>query len=502
MDRGMEKRLKLNTVSSLFHQITAVVCGFIVPRAILGAYGSDVNGLVNSVAQFLHIIAFLELGVGAVVQTALYKPLVEKDSTKVSKVIASAEKFFRTIAIILVAYTGILVAFYNRFNSNEFDWAYTALLILAMSISYFAQYYFGVVDRLLLTADQKGYIQYTAQAITLILNALSCVIMVNFGASIQLVKLISSLVFLIRPVLLRIYVNKNYTINRRIKYEGEPIDQKWNGIAQHVAFTVLDSTDIVVLTVLSTLTNVSIYSVYHLVVYGIKQMFMSLTNGIQPIMGEYWARKDYNRLNEFFSRIEWVIHTSVVFLFGCTGALIIPFVEVYTKGVDDANYVQPLFAILLVLAHGCHCLRMPYNMLIFASGHYKQTQNNYFTAAIINIIVSVITVKYWGLIGVAIGTLVSMAYQTLWMAWFNSKNMIKRPIHYFVKQIIIDSLSFAVLWIIPIPFKLSSLSYLSWGMLAIEYFVIYLVAVIVINLIFYRDHTLFFAKRILRRVSQ
>lgn len=245
--------------------------------------------------------------------------------------------------------------------------------------------------------------------------------MVNFGASIQLVKLISSLVFLIRPVLLRIYVNKNYTINRRIKYEGEPIDQKWNGIAQHVAFTVLDSTDIVVLTVLSTLTNVSIYSVYHLVVYGIKQMFMSLTNGIQPIMGEYWARKDYNRLNEFFSRIEWVIHTSVVFLFGCTGALIIPFVEVYTKGVDDANYVQPLFAILLVLAHGCHCLRMPYNMLIFASGHYKQTQNNYFTAAIINIIVSVITVKYWGLIGVAIGTLVSMAYQTLWMAWFNQK---------------------------------------------------------------------------------
>ena len=141
-------------------------------------------------------------------------------------------------------------------------------------------------------------------------------------------------------------------------------------------------------------------------------------------------------------------------------------------------------------------------MLIFASGHYKQTQNNYFTAAIINIIVSVITVKYWGLIGVAIGTLVSMAYQTLWMAWFNSKNMIKRPIHYFVKQIIIDLLSFAVLWIIPVPFKLSSLSYLSWGMLAIEYFVIYLVAVIVINLVFYRDHTLFFAKRILRRVSQ
>ena len=35
-------------------------------------------------------------------------------------------------------------------HNNEFDHLYTALLILAMSISSFSQYYFGIVDRLLL----------------------------------------------------------------------------------------------------------------------------------------------------------------------------------------------------------------------------------------------------------------------------------------------------------------------------------------------------------------
>ena len=502
MDKDIGRRLKLNTISSLFHQITAVICGFVVPRVILGAYGSDVNGLVNSVAQFLHIIAFLELGVGAVVQTALYKPLAEKNIIKISQVVASAEKFFRTIAIVLLAYTGLLVVFYNRINSSDFDWMYTALLILAMSISYFAQYYFGVVDRLLLTADQKGYIQYTAQAFTLILNAVSCVILVNYGASVQLVKLISSLVFLVRPIILRIYVDRHYSIDRRIKYQGEPIDQKWNGIAQHVSFTVLDSTDIIVLTLMSTLTNVSIYSVYHLVVYGIKQLFMSLTNGIQPIMGEYWAKKDYVKLEEFFARIEWVIHTSVVFLFGCTGVLIIPFVEVYTKGVDDANYIQPLFAVLIVLAHGCHCLRMPYNMLIFASGHYKQTQNNYFSAAIINIIVSVLTVKYWGLIGVAIGTLVSMLYQTVWMAWFNTRNMLNRPMRFFIKQICVDALSFIVLWIIPFPFRLKNLTYAAWIILAIKYSLVFIIIIGLINIFFYKDYMKYFINQLIRRTNK
>lgn len=65
-----QKRLLYNTVSSLIFQLTTIICGFILPRLILNAFGSEVNGLVNSIAQFLGVISFLELGVGAVVQSA------------------------------------------------------------------------------------------------------------------------------------------------------------------------------------------------------------------------------------------------------------------------------------------------------------------------------------------------------------------------------------------------------------------------------------------------
>ena len=34
----------------------------------------------------------------------------------------------------------------------------------------FSQYYFGVVDRILLIADQRGYIQYNIQTVTLVIN--------------------------------------------------------------------------------------------------------------------------------------------------------------------------------------------------------------------------------------------------------------------------------------------------------------------------------------------
>ena len=99
-----KKKLIYNTFSSLLFQLTTIICGFILPRLILSAFGSDVNGLVNSITQFLGIIAFLELGVGSVVQSSLYKPLVDKKQEDVSKIISSANKFFRNLARILLIY--------------------------------------------------------------------------------------------------------------------------------------------------------------------------------------------------------------------------------------------------------------------------------------------------------------------------------------------------------------------------------------------------------------
>ena len=173
-----EKRLFYNTVSSLVFQLTTIICGFILPRLILSAFGSEVNGLVNSITQFLGIISFLELGVGAVVQSALYKPLAEKKQDDVSKIIASANKFFTRLGEILLIYVIILVVIYPQFAGKNFGFAYTATLIVAISISSFAQYFFGIVNRLLLTADQRGYIQYNAQTIAVVGNTIACFVLI------------------------------------------------------------------------------------------------------------------------------------------------------------------------------------------------------------------------------------------------------------------------------------------------------------------------------------
>lgn len=489
-----KKRLILNTITSLTFQVCTIICGFILPRLILQEYGSEVNGLVNSITQFLGVIGLLELGVGAVIQSSLYKPLAEKNERKTSEIISSASKFFKKIAYMLLVYVLFLIIVYPFIAKQNFGWIYTALLIIAMSISSFAQYYFGIVDRLLLNADQHGYIQYLSQIVTLLLNTVACVILINNGVSIQVLKLTTSVIFLARPLIIRIYIKKKYNINRRIKYVGEPIKQKWNGVAQHVAAVVLDGTDTIVLTVFSTLQNVSIYSVYSLVVIGVKQLFLSMFNGFQSLIGELWVKQELEELKKLFGNVEWMMHTSVTSVFTCVGLLIVQFVQVYTLGVNDANYIQPLFALLITVANAGHCLRLPYNIMILAAGHYKQTQSNYIVATFLNIIISVITVFLWGLIGVAIGTLIAMLFQTVWMAIYNSKNLLKWPFRNFAKQIAVDMMVVLCCYVATRFLEFRDVSYYGWMILAIKTVIIVGTVTVIVNFIFYKKRLICFIK--------
>lgn len=482
------KKLLYNTVSSFVFQITTIICGFILPRLILSNFGTEINGLVNSITQFLGLISFLELGVGSVVQSSLYKPLAEKDEDSVSKIIASADKFFKKLGLILFVYVIFLVIFYPIFVNQNFGFLYVAFLVVVLSISSFAQYLFGIVNRLLLTADQKGYIQYTVQTIAVILNTFACFVLIYLGCGIHIVKLVTSLIYLMQPSLVYLYVKNHYRINKKIKYTVEPIKQKWNGIAQHVAAVILDSTDIVVLSTFATLTDVSIYSVYFFVVKGVKQLFLSMTNGITSLIGELWAKQELENLKNLFGWIEWIIHTGTTYVFGVTAILIVPFVQVYTNGVNDANYIQPLFGTLIVLANAGHCLRLPYNIMILAGGHYKQTQGNYIIAALLNIVISVLAVKSFGLIGVTFGTLTAMLYQTVWMAYYDSNNFIKWPFKNFIKQFMVDIVSFLMMYFATKIFVLYTVSYVGWILLAVEVSLVGLVITMFINLIFYKKY--------------
>lgn len=494
------KKLYLNTITALLNQIIALVCGFILPRYILSYFGSEVNGLVTSMTRFLSVITFLELGIGPVIQSNLYKPLADNDIDMISKIVVSAERFYRKIAYIFLVYIAVLLVVFPSINV-DYDFWFTASLLLIISISTFAQYYFGITYQVFLNADQKIYVHTTVQIITTILNTLICVVLMKLGCGIHVVKLVSTIVFVARPLFQNIYVRKHYSINHKIVYTEEPIKQKWNGFAQHLAAVVCGEIDVVLLTFFSTYQSVSIYSIYLLVVSGINKLVMTAVSGLESFWGNMLAKKEYSLLSKTFESVEALIHAGVTFLFVTTAILIAPFVSVYTKGIEDASaYYLPLFGVLLTFAYGVQCLRVPYFRIIKAAGHYKETQNGAFISMFLNIIVSVVLVFKFQLLGVAIGTLAAMLYHTVFFAWYLRKNIINRPFYHFVKHMIVDIVSGVLGFIATSWLTMSNVTYGSWILFAVIVAAIVGVITLMLNLLVYRKEFAYLLNKVMKKV--
>ena len=479
------KKLYLNTITALLLQIVTFICGFILPKQILLYFGSDVNGLVSSISRFLSVITFLEMGISPVIQSNLYKPLAENDVETMSKVVCSSEKFYKRIAYIFIVYIAALFFIYPSIN-NEFDFWFTGSLIIILSITTFAQYYFGLTYQVFLNADQKIYISSFLQIFTVIFNTIISVILIKLGCSVHVVKLVSSCVYVIKPLALNIYVKRHYALIPHIKYTEEPIKQKWNGFAQHIAAVVCGEIDVMLLTFLANYQSVSIYSVYFMVVNGITMIVMNMVSGLEAFWGNMIANNERENLLKTFDWVECLMHAAVTFLYGATAVLIAPFISVYIKGATDASaYYLPVFGLILTLAYGAQCLRVPYFRVIKASGHYKQTQMGSFISMLINIIVSVALVLRYGLIGVSLGTLAAMLYHTIYFANYLKKNILNRPIRYFIKHFAVDMVAGTVILMICRLFTMHELTYISWVVYAVKVSMISAIVVFGMNLTLY-----------------
>lgn len=492
--------LKVNTVASIVYQLVTLVCGFILPRLIIGNYGSSVYGLISSITQFLGVISLLELGMGAVVPASLYKPLAEKDSEGISRIVISSERFYRKIGFVMVIYVIGLTVFYPMIV-DDFSFLYTASLLIIIASSTFAQYFFGITYSLLLTADQRQYITYIVNGGTIVINLILSFLLIWLGCSIHIVKLASSLIFITRPVFFIVYVKRHYSINKHITYDVEPIKQKWNGIAQHLAYAVQEKIGIVVLSIMSTLEAVSIYSVYYLIVSGLRGLIYSITSSLTSFLGNILAKGEKDTLLHNFYRIEWSMHTITVLLFSSTAVLIVPFVRVYTAGITDADYIVPVFPYLMCAAVACRCLQLPYNIVVQAAGHFKETQNSAILEPVIDIVVTIALISKLGLNGVALGMLVAMIYRMLYLSVYLTNNILQTSKCQLLKRYFTDLVLTVSIVGLCSFIPTSGTTYQSWGLVAFEVVIVATLETLIVNYIFYRRFTVNFIKAILHKFN-
>ena len=481
------KKALLNSITALTLQLVTVICGLILPRMILSAFGSEINGALSSITQFLGYITLIEAGVGGVSRAALYKPLSNNDYTSVSGIIVATEKFFRKIAYIFILYSVIIAAVFPVITKNNLDWLFTFFLVLIIAISTFAQYFFGITYSVLIQADQRTYITNVIQIVTIILNTAISVVLIQLGLGVHLVKLVSASIFVLRPVIINIYVKRKYRINKKIPADDQAIRQRWNGLGHHIAFFIHNNTDIFVISVFLGLKWVSVYSVYFMICSGIKNVINAFISSAESAFGNMIARNENNNLNINFRIIETLTSVMVVLFFTTTGLLLLDFISIYTSGITDINYLILPFGILITVSESLQCIKTPYHSVVIAAGHFKQTQVGAYIEAGINVVFSVIAVLFLGITGVMIATVSATLFRIIDYVIYLRKNIISRSANVFIKRQIVNilnALSIIAICLI-IPFSVPG-DYFAWVLKALAVFSVAAVMTLIWNMIFYR----------------
>ena len=443
MAKSRGQKAVYNVIAGMGEEIVTMICGLILPRLILSTFGSTYNGLVSSISQFISVISLMKAGIGGVTRASLYKPLANNDTQAISAIVNQTERFMRRVALLFVGFVLVFAAVYSFSLMGEFDWLFSFTLIIIISLSTFAQYYFGFTYSMLLSAGQKQWVTACVNIGAIIANTVIASVLILLGASIHVVKLGSAFVYVVSPFIIYTYTRRKYKIDKTVTAKADLLKQRWDAVAHEVANFVNSNTDIMVLTIFVGLGPVSIYSVHYLVINSLRKVVTHFITGFGAAFGDMYAKGEKELLNKNLRLFELIVFSLVSIIYSVTFVMLTPFVMVYTHGVTDVNYYQPVFAFLITMAGAFSCMRIPYETIVKSAGHYRQTRNASIVEAVINITVSIACVIPLGLVGVAIGTLAAAIYRTLLYATYMSRNVAERSIGIFVKRLAITGTVFA-----------------------------------------------------------
>lgn len=490
----------LNMITGLLLQFFALISGMILPRIILTYFGSSINGLIASAEQFLSYVTLVEGGLTGVITASLYLPLTQNDDNKISSVMVTAKRFFQKIGFLFIGFA-MIVSIVLAFTKNDvYDSLFVFLLVIVLSINLSIQYLLSLTLKTLLIADKKSYIISSTQIAIVVLNIVCTLIVAQIYPSIHIIKLVSGLLYIIQPIIFYCYVKKKYRINWKVKPNNDLIKNRWNGFAINLAAFIHNSTDIVVLTLMMDYKVVSIYCVYNMVCGGIKQLISSALSGIAQTLGHSYARGDIEETKLKLDLYEYIVFLLVFFFFSVTILLITPFVQLYTEGINDANYYQPLFGYLLVLSEILYLVKLPHLNLAYVANKFKEISIPAYIEAVLNIVVSVFLVHKFGIIGVAFGTNVAMLYRMIFHVNYTKELLHGRTQGAFYKKML--RFFFATFMggvICVLAFPINSLTWLNWVIHGLIYSMVIGGSIGILSMLFYRKELVFFMHYLSRK---
>lgn len=400
-------------------QLIIVLLNFINRTFFIRYLGAEYLGLSGLFSNILSMLSLAELGIGVAISFSLYKPLQEQDIRKTKALMSFYQLAYNVIGVVILGLGLCLVPFLdhlikNRPNIPNFTLIY--LLFLANSVvSYFFTY-----KRSLLSADQKEYlntinrtlfsiIQCAGQFIVLVFTRnyllyLLVVIICTIGSNIRISYQCDKLYPYLKVNQERLTKEETKTL---LKYVGAQLSHKVGGI-------VVSGTDNVLTTALVNggLVIVGLYSNYLLLINTIKSIITMFFTSVTASVGNLNAECTVDKAKEVFDKMFFLNMCFYGISTCCIYNLANDFIRLW---IGEDYLLSTGIMTVIVINYYISGMRQTCQTYNTTLGLFWNDRFKPWIEALINLVSSVALARYYGFMGILLGTLISTVTTSFWV---------------------------------------------------------------------------------------
>lgn len=426
-----------NISIGIISQIVLVFLGFITRKIFVDSLGIEYLGINGLLTNVLSVMALVESGIGISIVYNLYKPLADGDQTKIIALVQVYKKAYGFLALIVTLLSICLFPFLGLLmkdggNIENLDLIYF-LFVFKNIVSYLNAHKWSLIN-----ADQRGYVLVKVNLLFQVTTMIARIGILIVTNSFILYLTIELALYIIQTIYNGKIVNKRYPYIKTNKKYSLAIKTKESLITNvkamflhNIGGFLVFGTDNLLISSFISVATVGLYSNYVMITSQLSSLVGPILGGIGASVGNLIATeagdKNYSVFKVSFLVNFWIISLCIIFLYN----LLEPFISWWLGEEYILNQLSFIFILINFYLTG---MRTAIATFKNKAGLFTQDKYAPVFEGLINLISSLILLKYYGLAGIFMGTTLSTILTIFWtQPKIVYKSLFKVPVRSYFK---------------------------------------------------------------------
>lgn len=453
---GRTRRAFVNIIWGFIEKMITLICPFIIRTIMIYKLGNEYLGLNGLFTSILQVLSLAELGFGDAIVFSMYKPIIENDNKMLSALLNLYKKVYRIIGMVILCVGLLILPFITKFVKGGYPsevniYVLYCIYLFITVISYFL---FAYKESLLKAHQRNDVNSRILSGCNIVMYVLQIIVLLLFS-NYYLYIVIMPVTTIVLNCVRSLFVKKMYP---QIVCEGHIEKDAVIGLSKRIIGLTLNklaqvcrnSFDSIIISSFLGLVILARYQNYYYIISALTVMVSIITTAVGAGIGNSIAaetvEKNYSDYKEFLFIYNWIACFCTV----CMLCLYQPFIELW---VGKSN-VLPLSTVILCCIY-FYTMKLGDIAAVYrqAAGIWWEDKFRPIVESVVNLAVNIVLVKYIGVDGVLVSTIISIvcinipwATYVLFKVYFKMsiKEVFFKYIRYFIETTVLCAVVYGI----------------------------------------------------------